>query len=290
MKFYLYALIALFAMALVLGCTGGGTQNQTTTGPVTVTPTQLVGGGTATVQYTLTNNYENDMNNVKISMLSVPSSYTGYSSLTPSKIVSNQQYPAIFTITAPSVSIKQTFTPKIQVCYDYTTNYFFDAALKTSKLATEAVNVESGSSTGPISVSAMGFDSVFLTTADEDHMGSLSITNIGTGKIMAINSIAIIEDSTNINSAKISYSDCGPATEIKPPSAATCSATSPPACCILRNTLAITNGLTASLTINTAPDTLTSVSTERLSGSVLVNYCYEVPVGTITVCPAGKAC
>jgi len=281
MKFYLYALIALFAMALVLGCTDSGAKNQTTTGPVTVTPTQLVGGGTATVQYTLTNNYENDMNNVKISMLGVPSSYTGYSSLTPSKIVANQQYPAIFTITAPSVNIKQTLTPKIQVCYNYTTNYFFDAALKTSNLATEEVNVERGSSTGPVSISAMGFDSVFLTTANEDHMGSLSIANIGTGKIMAINSIKIIEDSTNINSATISYSDCGPASEIK---------SSDSKCSILGNTLAITNGLTASLTINTKPSTLTSVSTERLSGSVLVNYCYEVPVGTITVCPAGKAC
>jgi len=289
MKFYLYTLIALFAVALVLGCTGlgGGAQNQTTTGPVTVTPTQLVGGGTATVQYTLTNNYENEMSNVKISVLGVPSGYTVSSSgmITTSKIVANQQYPAIFTIKAPSVSIKQTLTPKIQVCYDYTTNYYFDSALKTSALAGETVTTESAASTGPISVTQLGLDNLFVTQKDEEHTGSLQITNTGGGKIIQFNSIKMNKPvgTTNVASIGLSYSDCGSSTttELKPSS-----------CSLLSNTLAVANGLTVTATVTTSTDPakLTAVATERTEGSVSTNYCTDIPIGTITVCPAGKAC
>lgn len=289
---YLLAFMAILAVALVFGCNfpGGGTnKTNASAGGVTVTPTQMIAKGTATVQYTLVNNYENDMKNVKISLLDAPSGYKLSSDgiINTGTIVANQQYPAIFTITAPDVSVKQTLTPKIHVCYDYTTSYFFDAALKTSDLASETATVEKGASTGPLTISALGFDSIFITAPNEDHVGSLQISNAGTGKITAFNSIKINSPtSANLASANVAYSDCGPATEITP---STPSATN---CKILNNALAVSKGLTATLTIKTKvnPTALTAVATERLDGSVLVNYCYDVSVGTLSVCPAGKTC
>jgi len=289
---YLYAFIALFAIALVFGCISN-TSNQTnkTTGELTVTPTQVVGGGPVTIQYMLTNNYENNMKNTTVSLLGVPSSYSPPDPITAGIVMPDQQYPIIFQITAPNVGVKQTVTPKIQVCYDYDTNYYFDTVLKTTAIATETAPTESGYSTGPISVTQMGLDSVFTDTGtgSVSHTGSMQITNTGNGKIIRFNQLAINSSgSTYVECPKLSYSECGKeicTVEYKVASTDT-------GCSILSNSLAISNGLTATIKFDTneASRTITSATPNRLNGIVSVNYCYEIPVDTITVCPAGKAC
>jgi len=287
---YLFAFIALFAVALVFGCIGGGgTSNQTnTSSALKVTPTQTVAGGTMTIQYTLTNSYENNMKNVKISLVGVPSNYGIPAPQTITTIVSNQQYPAIFTITAPtSINIKQTLNPKLQVCYTYDTNYFFDMLFKTTSLATETATAEHGYSTGPVSVTQMGMDTIFTNT--QDHVGSLQITNTGSGKIMSFGSISINKPTGSlfVDSIGLAYSTCGGTTGSR-----TITPTDTGDCSILGNTLAISNGLTATIkmTTTTAANKITAVTTERIDGTVTSDYCYDVPVGTLTVCPAGKAC
>jgi hypothetical protein len=288
---YLFAFTALFAVALVFGCIGGssgGTNNQTNaSGALKVTPTQTVAGGTITIQYTLTNSYENDMKNVQISLIGVPSNYGIPTPQTITTIVAKQQYPAIFTITAPpSIDIKQTLSPKLEVCFNYDTNYFFDMLFKTTSLATETATAESGYSTGPISVTQMGLDTIFTNT--QDHVGSLQITNIGSGKITNFGSISISKaaGSLYVNSIGLSYSTCGGTTGsgILTPSGTDCS--------ILGNALAITNGLTATVKMSTttAANQIHAITTERVDGKVTTTYCYDTPVGTLTVCPAGKAC
>jgi hypothetical protein len=312
MKLYMYAFIALFAVALIFGCTLGGGTNKTTTnqtGALKVTPTQIISGGSATIQYTLTNSYDNTMKDVRISLLDVPSSYSGTRNLTAiSSIVTNQQYPAIFTITAPSaLNLKQTITPKIEVCYKYDTNYYFDTVLKTTALATETAPTTSGSSTGPVSVTELGLDQVFTDTGlsatnTSNHMGELQITNTGSGKIISFNNITATVVSDYIDSLVLSYSDCASGTAPIPPSMQTQSnshhtssqqlISDASTCSILNNTLAISNGLTATMdmTTNAAAASLTSIKTETVNGVVSFNYCYDVPVGSIVVCPAGKAC
>jgi len=306
---YLYAFIALFAIALVFGCITNTGSNQTnqSTGGLTVTPTQVVASGPVTIQYMLINNYENNMEDVRISLLNVPSTYEVEKSVITTPIIApTQQYPAVFVIkTDPGISLKQTISPKLEVCYNYSTNYYFDTVLKTTSIATETAPTESGYSTGPISVTQMGLDSVFTDTDLKTYTGSLKITNTGNGKITKIKMLNIDESigSTNIDDVKLAYSTCG-GTEGSASLAGrvigiTGMSSGPPitipvvpVCDVFNNTLAIQNGLTATVKMKTTTEAagITSATPERIEGQVEFTYCYELPVGTITVCPAGKTC
>ena len=280
----LIILIALFALAFTFGCTMGGEKsNNTNTGngyTLKVSPKNVISEGVITIDLRLKNIFDNDMNNVEATIKDIPSTFTGTEKVEGVTIVKGQEYPMIWSITTPSTDLKQSINPKVEVCFDYTTNFYFDTALVPRDKATEEVQVQSGYSNGPISVTQMGLDKIFLKEDGTGFItGSLDIKNNWQGHIQSINKITITPSGLT---GGIKYASCGGDTVTTiTPSTANCG--------ILNNNLAIGDGLITTIKLSTTSGG-SSISTERTNGEVDYTYCYDIPLGTITVCPVGQRC
>ncbi len=287
----LFVLAAMFAIVFVFGCIGGGeeeTEGMAGAGyTLNVNPQQVIAGGVITVDLRLQNIFEKDMENVVAEMTGLPKGkYTGAEEpIEIGTIVAGQEFPAIWTIETPDTEIKQTITPTIEVCFDYTTDFFFDTSIRPKELAAEEVSLQSSYSSGPITVSQIGLDNIFIKEGDTTSVaGSLNIQNNWQGKIKKINKISIdVSTDGLISDATIGYAKCGGTdTEITP---------SGTDCDILENELAIGDGITGKITITLDSGASTdTIEIERINGKAEYTYCYDIPVGTITVCPVGQRC
>jgi len=282
----MFVLVTFFALAFTFGCINGGGEktNESSTGngyTINVNPRTIISEGVITIELRLNNIFENDMTGVEAKIKDIPSTFTGTDPVSEITIVKGQEYPIIWSITSPSTELKQNINPKVEVCFNYTTNFYFDTAIVPRDLTTEETQVQNGYSNGPVTVTQMGLDKIFLKNGGTGYTtGSLDIKNNWQGHIKSINNITIIPSEGL--SAGIKYASCGgeDSTSITPTTEG---------CDILSNNLAIGDGLitTIKLTTEYSGD---SIKTERTNGEVDYTYCYDIPVGTITVCPVGQRC
>ena len=279
MKSEVILLVAVFALALAFGCIGGGNaENQTNTGAgytLKVNPKTVISEGVVTVELRLKNNFDNDMKDVSVRIKDLPGfkepeEYSGFT------IVKGQEYPIVWSLDVPKTDLKQTVNPKIEVCFEYTTNFYFDTALVPKNLATEEVQTQSSYSSGPVTISPIGLDKLFLTGSKSYITGSLDIKNNWIGKIKSIESIKLTPGDQL--SSEIKYADCSGTTSL-----------SGSGCETLQKSIAIGDGLitTVKLTTSYSGDT---IKTSRTNGEVTYNYCYDIDMGTITICPVGQRC
>jgi hypothetical protein len=284
-KEWMFILVILFALAFTFGCTGtGGKKNATTSGDaytLNVNPRTVISGGVITIDLRLNNIFDNDMKELSASIKDLPSTFSGADEISGITIVKGQSYPVIWSIATPETDLKQNINPKVQVCFNYTTNFYFDTAVVPKTLATENVQLQSGYSNGPVSVSQMGLGKIFLKSAGIGYtLGSLDIRNAWQGKIGSINNITLTAPSDLKEGIK--YAKCGGDTSVTiTPDSGDCK--------ILSNKLAIGDGIISTIKLNTtyAGD---SVKVERTSGIIDYTYCYDVDIGDVMVCPVGQRC
>ena len=277
MKKMLVLFALVFAAALVFGCIGGGEEDETIGNEysVSVSPRNIFEGGVSTIDFRVRNIFENDMENVVIKMSGLPAAYQDAGHITNvGDILPGQEYPIIMTISAPSdVRVSQDINPKIEVCYEYKTDFFFDSSF-IPRGVVEETSLSRRHSRGPISINVIGFDRVHSS----DVTGSLGIVNTGIGEISSINKLEITETLIG-SSAKLSYSRCQGGSVINPDMEN---------CDILSTKTIVRNGITSTIRfegIDFGFDTETRAGVDRASGEVEIEYCYEVNVGTITVSP-----
>lgn len=292
----------LISLVLLISTTSLGCNNKkanvTDSGAgytISVNPQNVVAGGTVVVDVRVTNTYENDMSNAKAAIYNVPTGYTGIEGsgadpLGGTIISKGQEAPAIWTISTPDTTLKESFSPKVEICFDYITNYQFQSAFRQAKALAE-VELSSAVSTGPIGVSAIGADSIFVKK-DEQQLRSvtLDISNNANGYIKEIKSIKFtVPKASNIVSAgKIVYTTCGASA-----SAGSTADLNMSGCANFGKKQVVSAGITTKLemiTKDSGDAAATNPVIDKLSGSMAYTYCYEIQAGTITVCPAGQVC
>ena len=283
-KGWIFIFAVLFALTFTFGCTSGGKGNATTGGEaytLNVNPRTVISGGVITVDLRINNIFDNDMKDLSANINDLPSTFTGADKISDITIVKGQSYPVIWSINAPETDLKQNINPKVHVCFNYTTNFYFDTALVPKTLATENVQLQTGYSNGPLSVSQMGLDKIFLRETGTSYTaGSLDIKNTWQGKIESINNITLMPPS-NLNEG-VKYAKCGSdvTTTIVPDTGD---------CSILSNKLAIGDGIIGTVKLNTTYAD-NSIKVERTNGIIDYTYCYDVDIGDVTVCPVGQRC
>jgi hypothetical protein len=290
-KALMIAFTAIFAVALVLGCTGGG-ETKTVPGSGTgdgytfkVEPTTIQGGGVATVQFTITNPFEKNMDNVSVKMKSgtVPSSYKSdpVDGMTGQMLVPGQEFPVVFTITAPNQNGQ--INPVVQVCFDYGTEFYWDSAFMPVTLAIEEVSLDKGASTGPISVTVSGLDKAYVKNDTEGKgVGAIGLKNEWQGEIKDFKDTTInVAAATYLKSFNISYAGCFGTADQKTSKLWTINLKSGGTNCGVLKGITAKNGIQPTLTINLNKETKTDITVDRFSGTTTYNYCYEVPLGTL---------
>ena len=285
MKKLAFVALAMFAIVFALGCGGkteAGTPGSSSGAGYTLTvmPTEIIEGGTATIDLRLENIFQENMDNVKVKFKDVGSIYTGtQGTTTVGTIMPGQTYPVILSLDGND---EGTLSGKnIQVCFDYDTEYYFDVGLKSNDKATEQLSVESGASSGPMSVSVTGLENVFFN--NQKGTGALTLSNTWIGKILKITTIsADFPIGTYITNGTLGISTCSDSALSSTDKKATLSSTDITNCKILTNDVAIGNGLTLKAEVGTSIQTSTTM-VERVLGNVVYNYCYDIPLPTITI-------
>lgn len=276
----IFVLIAFFAVAFVFGCGEKEVEDTGVGYTLSVNPTNVVASGVVTINMRLQNIFEKDMENTGAEISGFPRQFTvANSKINVGKIVAQQEYPVIWTMDTPNTDIKQSITPTVEVCFDYETEFIFDLAIKPRALAAETVQLQKGVSNGPVLVSTIGLDELYASIT-----GSMNIQNNWQGTIKKFNSLEINSAQNGfIKNIIVQYSQCGGTTNSIKLTDANCD--------ILSNKNAIGNGMTPIVKINLVDSLPTEkIEIERITGSVNYTYCYNVPVETITVCPAGQRC
>ena len=281
----------LITVLFLFGCTMPGSNKQKPTQyNVSVNPTTIVPGGVSTIRFSVNNQYERTMKDVIIAVSDVPGGY----SVSPStsslgNIPSGQSRPQVITITAPSnVHLIQTISPKISICYNYKTDFYSDMIFDSyENPPTTTPPHHSGYTSGPISVSVSNFEG-YPSSENPNVVSGISINNIGNGKIIRINSINVSMtkpqgESYSITGMSVSFFDCK-GTETNGYiniDNTTCDKFNSP--------VILSGGIQGSLNIASSG----SVSKDKqydiqtISGTVDFEYCYYVPVGSITIKPVG---
>lgn len=270
-KEFAAVLIAIFAVALVLGCTGGGDKEDTGAGKgytLNVNPTSVVPGGIVTMDLRLSNPFERVMSNIKVTTPEISYDVSGQIESDGTEISPGQSYPALLTMEIPGNAFGDISNKNIKVCFNYVTDYYYDVAKKT-KTGTEDFSISQGQTSGPIKVSQTGLDSLYVE--NNKATGSLAITNDWQGSIERINSItATVPSGLSSIELKVGSScsdDSTSEAQLKD-------------CSIFENKGAIASGLTVINTLNSDSD-VTGVT--RVQGTVNLDYCYKVPVPTIKI-------
>ena len=259
---------------------------------VSVTPTTIVPGGVSTIRFSVNNEFERSMRDVTVSVSDVPGGY----SVSPQtsnlgNIPSGQARPQVITITAPTdVHLTQLITPKISVCYNYKTDFYSDMIFNSyENPPTTTPPHHSGYTNGPISISVSNFEG-YPSSENPTVVSGISINNIGNGKIVKVNSINVsmttpTGQSYSITGMNVTFFDCtGSNTPLNGVVSVSINK-----CDKFNSPVILSTGLQGSLAIGTHG----SVSKDKqydiqtLSGTIDFDYCYDVPVGSITVKPVG---
>ena len=287
----------LVSVLFLFGCTMPNFNNnkkQPTQYNVSVTPTTIVPGGVSTIRFTVNNEFERSIRNVIVSVSDVPGGY----SVSPrtsnlGDIPSGQARPQVITITAPTnVHLTQLITPKISVCYNYKTDFYSDMIFNSyENPPTTTPPHHAGYTNGPISVSVSNFEG-YPSSENPTVVSGISINNIGNGKIVKINSINVSitvpsGESYSINGMNATFFDCS--NSGTPSNGAVSVSVDNSKCDKFNSPVILSTGLQGSLTIGTqgsvSKDEQYNIQT--LSGTIDFDYCYDVPVGSITVKPVG---
>ncbi len=279
--------VTLISLLLVFGCTMpnlGGNKEQKPTGyNISVNPRTIVPGGVSTIKFTVKNPFERTMKNVVIKVSNVPGDFQVNYNDQIGDIMKGEKRPQIITINAPdSISMEETITPKITVCFDYTTDFYQDIVFN-SLSNTPNVTAHSGSTYGPISISVG--NSMMYPKDGGKGVTSLQISNTYIGKIKEIKSIKVeIPKEDYMSGVSIDFYGCnGQATTQNGKYVATISN-----CKNLQTQTIVGNGAQGTVTIlfnkqlNEGEYDL-----QTLRGTVELTYCYDVDVGSITVKPVG---
>jgi hypothetical protein len=157
--------IAMFAVAFVLGCTGGAPKSTTGAGSgytLTVSPQEVMTGGMSTFDLRLTNPFEKSMNDVMVTTPEISDPYTvsGQINTSGTSILPGQTYPVLMTLDVLDTAFGKLENKNIQVCFNYTTDYYFDTA-KKSKTGTEDFSTGQGQTSGPITVTPSGLNLLY---------------------------------------------------------------------------------------------------------------------------------
>jgi hypothetical protein len=271
--------IAMFAVAFVLGCTGAKKETPGAGAGYTlaVSPQEVMTGGMSTMDLRLTNSFEKSMTDVMVTTpeISEPYAVSGYINTTGTNILPGQTYPVLMTLDVHDTAFGKLENKNIQVCFNYTTSYYYDVA-KKSKSGTEEFSTGQGQTSGPITVTPSGLNMLYLE--NNKTTGSLTIANNWQGSIEKINKItATLPNGLSGIEMKIGSNCSGAQTAAA--SDATLQKDSI-GCDILHNKGIIASGLTVVTALNETSDTAGVV---RVQGTIDYNYCYKIPIPTITV-------
>ena len=297
MKEKILAMGVLVSVLFLFGCTmpnfGGKTQKPSQYN-ISVTPRTIVPGGVSTIRFTVNDKYERSLRDVTVSVSDVPGGY----SVSPTTsnlgdIPAGQARPQVITITAPSdVHLTQVITPKISVCYNYKTDFYGDMIFNSYENPPTTVPPHhSGCTNGPVSVSISNFEG-YPSSENPNVVSGISINNIGNGRIMKVNSINVsmttpTGQSYSITGMNVTFFDCTNSGTTS--NGAVSVSINNDKCDKFNSPVILSGGLQGSLMIetygNVSKDKQYDIQT--LSGTVDFDYCYDVPVGSITVRPVG---
>ncbi len=287
---------AIFAVLFAFGCTiPGQNKPKPTQYNVTVSPRTIVPGGVSTIKFTVNNKYEATMKNTQVSIGNVPGGFETNGGGSIGDIPPGQSRPQIITIKAPTgLTLQETLTPKISVCYNFTTAFYSDFVFESvENPPTTTVPTHSGYTNGPVSVT-LGNNVGYPSSTNKNTITSLTINNIGNGEIKRIYDVNVtITTNTPINQYKITYlkltfynkqnsNDCS--------SGGSCTVgMTSSQCNDLANSIVVGSQAMGTLEIGTQGN----VSAEKqydiqtIRGTVDLEYCYDVDVGSIIVKPVG---
>ncbi len=279
---------AVFAILFVFGCTNPLQKKQQAPAEynVTVTPRVIVPGGVSTIKFTINNNYEATMKGTMISIENVPGGFTATGGGKVGDIPPGQSRPQVITIKAPQgLKLSEVLSPKVTVCYNYTTDFYSDFLFESvANPPTTSIPIHSGYTKGPVSVT-LGNNVGYPSNTNKDTITSLTINNIGNGKIKQIYNVSVsITTSTKggyeINGLDLTFYTCkGSGTN----------SVSISNCDDFKNSVVIGDQAMGTLDIKTSGNVSaeTQYDIQTLRGKVYFEYCYDVNVGSITVKPVG---
>ena len=280
----MFLAVGLIAILLMFGCTmpnlNNKQQNTTTGYTISVNPRTIVPGGVSTIKFTIENDFARSMKDVTVTVGNIPGDFQVQYNSQVGDILKGEKRPQIITVTAPdSISMQEVLTPKITVCFDYTTDFYQDIIFN-SLTSTANVTAHSGYTPGPVSISLSNY--MMYPKAGNKGVTSIQITNTYQGHIEKINSINVqLSNADYINGMSIDFYGCSKNANSGNPLSATISN-----CNKLSQKTIVENGAQGTITIN-FDKSVENYDLQRLSGSVDYTYCYDVNVGTITVKPVG---
>lgn len=281
MKKMIFLFAMIFAAVLVFGCIGNGETDISREGySLDVRPRTVVAGGITTINLRLQNNFNNEMADTEVTMSGIPRTYSYDEKHDGINIFSGQEYPIIWALDTHDTSLEERINPKIKVCFDYETDFFFDfASLPRDKSIDEVRNLQTVYAKGPISIHRTGMGITYTDSISE----FIDINNNWVGSIARIDRITIGD--IDGNNPEIAISGCkSDRGEIKPGLGDECN--------ILKNPLAIGEGTLLSVKYE-GIDTITEGEEPeiyRVPGEIAFRYCYNIDVGTIVICPVGQRC
>jgi len=290
-KEIIFTILIASILILGLGCSGKKAQVvQPETGySVKMSSNKIIAPGSIVVNFAIKNIFLKEMRNTEISILGVPSSYSVSGTNSLGTIMNGQEIPVIFNIgTEKDVNVKEEINPKIKVCFDYQSDFYFDIAFKKVDMYSQEIATPQSCVKGPVNITREGLDTIF--EKQTNPVLNLNIQNSWIGTIQKFNKISLdIPSSDYIEGGALSYSLCKNETNTKGVSISIPDQSDN--CGILNNAAAIANGIITSVTLSVPKELgISSPVTERFTGFADYRYCYEVPLEKITVCPAGSPC
>ncbi len=280
--------VALISLLFVFGCTMpnfGKSENATPSGyQVSVNPRTIVPGGVSTIKFTIKNEFERAMKDVNIQVTNVPGDFSVNYNSNVGTIISGNSIPQVITISAPdSISIQEVITPKIRVCFDYTTDFYQDISFNPTTGISSNVTMNSGYTKGPVSVSVSTLE--LYPRSGSSGVTSIELQNNYIGKIEKINSITIkIHKADYMSGMDVNFYGCD-ATASTSDGDLIATITN---CDKLTNPTVVGNGAQGIVKI-TFDNSVDSTDLQTLRGTINYTYCYNVDVGSITVKPVGTS-
>ncbi|MCW1296773.1 MAG: hypothetical protein OH319_03775 [Candidatus Parvarchaeota archaeon] len=199
--------VSVLVVLLAFGCVGQTPAGPTGTGVVmntTLSSNRITQNGRTAITVVVENNYEDTLTNLVGYLNGIitpdlevsPGSPPNYTSST-FNVAPNTRVRIGWTITATTNAIKgSSYKPYVTICYDYLTKAYNDFAVTLEETTT--ITPDKGSTSGPVAVSFVGLETSFPKWAQTSVYPTLSISNVGPGKIQGIVSGNITSVTINI--------------------------------------------------------------------------------------------
>lgn len=285
--------MTLLLLVVTLGCVNQTAGPSTAGGDlfkVSVTPTKISAGGGATqVLLNLSNTWEGPLFGTTAQIggfdtaVFVPDTITpvGLGDVYPKTVGTN-----IWSVAVnQDLSFKQQFKPKVTVCFDYPTNFYWDAAFVPQNYTKDVSDLQKGVTSGPIDFTIGGLQVIPVSSDPKKILNSLTFANnLPTGDMLSIKGFTLnFTAPTGVTISDVQVESGG--------------ATYP---CPASGTIFTCNFLSGLLkpisgTLNLRYSYMKSGAIgerldKRFIGNLVTHYCIEAQGTTVTVCPSGLSC